>query len=358
VTANPNVFRTAGLVIGDRPGNVPVDAATIYAKGYRWVGIQGCNGAQVTGGLDDYKSDDPRWRAGMRPHKAYQNDYLRPAGLKSIPWQKLYGGDEAAVRAQAQAAARFIYEVRPDGFMPNPEDEFKQDGNWRNAVYVDALLSSLAALGVDPAAIAWAWLPLASATPGNHYTWDVESWKRLPGAFCVPEAYWAPNDNVSGAASWYRPSMAADEWLGAHGWPADRFALLCGWWNGNFAAPSLYFVDMQKVKAKYPGWKGGYSVYEGEQMGAQQITDFAGGIPTYAAKDIPAAPAPVLPDPVLLEQQIIALCDSWLVPAGGVQTKSRLRNIRRIAASGTPTPNTAWNTAQPGVTSALDSAGL
>src|SRR5262249_35683968 len=153
-------------------------------------------------------------------------------------------------------------------------------------------------------------------TPGNHYIFDTASWKRLPGCFCLPEAYWSIQDPEAGAATWYNPLMCADEWVGAQGWPADRFGFLCGWWNGNFHVAAIYFAGMAKVKVKSPAWAGGYSVYKAEQMGGPEIQQFGTGVPMSAAAAVPPPP-PVVPSPAQVNAEIVKLCDSWLLAVGG-----------------------------------------
>jgi hypothetical protein len=304
---SPTIFRTAGLLAGDKLGNVPIDFDTMKFWGYSYLAPQGVAGAKIVLPSDEFGPDDPRWKIdGLRPFHSYQ-DVLRAKGLRSIPWQKLFGGDEAAVRAQAEAAAEFVTTFRPDGFIVNPETEYKQEGSWRNKVYVDALLAALKTRGVDPASLVWGVAPLGSATPGNHFTWDIAQYQRLPGCFCMPEAYWTSNTGTEGAAPEYRPLLCADEWIGAHGWPADRFAFTLGWWSGNFATPDQYFADLALVKQKYPKWSGGFGVYLVEEMTTGVIAAFGQGVARGFAAAHEDAPTPVGPTPT---QQAIALRDA------------------------------------------------
>ena len=123
-----------------------------------------------------------------------------------------------------------------------------------------------------------------------------------------------------------------------YGIPADHL----------FATVSTY---MNETPATYTGLKErtpNIAYYLGEPMTDVQCDAFGSLTPS----------DPILssiPDPNILSHQIVALCDSWLNCFTDSKTKSRLRNIRRIAA--TAGNDTNWLAAQPAVTEALRAAG-
>lgn len=124
---------------------------------------------------------------------------------------------------------------------------------------------------------------------------------------------------------------------GVYGFDPGKLWPLVGTWQGEL--PDAY----SGLASRVPN----YGVYLGEPMSDTQLSAY--GVLA------PAPPAPV-PSPTDLNAQIVELCDSWLSRQTGQQTKSRLRNIRRIAASAGN--DTGWLSAQPGVTQALDNAHL
>ncbi len=99
-------------------GNVTALAEALKADGYAWAAIKAADGA------NDFNQGATSWGGPNLMPAAV--DALRQAGLKIFGWQYVYGNSLAHTALEAEAAVRNWQRWRLDGWILDPEKEYKR----------------------------------------------------------------------------------------------------------------------------------------------------------------------------------------------------------------------------------------
>ncbi len=157
-------------------GDMNLLACMAHAAGFSWVAIKAADGK------DNYNQGDNPWYGPDLLRSAISE--LRSEGIQVYLWQYIYGANylrQSIAAFEAETACQNIGRFRPDGWIIDPEKEFKRSGS---AAWADQYMTILSRT--------WPDLPIGICSyrfPTLHPEIPWQSFLRRSTFHC-PQVYW------------------------------------------------------------------------------------------------------------------------------------------------------------------------